>query len=367
MKQQTLLALLIFTFLTTKIVAQKYSNEFLAIGVGAREQGMSGATIATTHDVYSSYWNPAGLAQIESPLQIGAMHAEWFAGVAKYDFIGFAKPIGSEGKNVIGASVIRLGIDNIPYTLNLVGPDGSINYSNVTQFSSADYALQLNFARKHNGNLSYGGSLKVIRRVIGTFASAWGVGIDVGVQYKSGDWIFAATGRDITSTYNAWTATLTDDEKNTFAATGNTIPKSSVESTLPTIFLGVARKFAFGENFRLTTELDAGIATDGQRNVLVSSSAFSIDPRFGLELAYQKNIWLRAGVGNFQNIKNETDPSKKELNFQPNFGVGLRLGGLTIDYALTNIGNVSQVLYSNIFSLKLNFNSRKDGRDLKKF
>ena len=366
MKQQTLLALLIFTFFSGKIVAQKYSNEFLSIGVGAREQGMSGATIATTHDVYSSYWNPAGLAQIESPIQIGAMHAEWFAGVAKYDFIGLAKPIGSDGKNVIGASVIRLGIDNIPYTLNLVGPDGSINYNNVTQFSSADYALQLNFARKHNENLSYGGSLKVIRRVIGTFASAWGVGIDVGVQYKSGDWIFAVTGRDITSTYNAWTATLTDDEKNTFAATGNTIPKSSVESTLPTIFLGVARKFAFGENFRLTTELDAGIATDGQRNVLVSSSAFSIDPRFGLELAYQKNIWLRAGVGNFQNIKNETDPSKKELNFQPNFGVGLRLGGLTIDYALTNIGNVSQVLYSNIFFRNLNFNSRKEGRDLKK-
>lgn len=365
MKQQTLLVLFTAMFFMFKTVAQKYSNEFLAIGVGAREQGMSGATIATTNDIFSSYWNPAGLAQIESPIQIGAMHAEWFAGVAKYDFIGIAKPIGSDGKNVIGASVIRLGIDNIPYTLNLVGPDGSINYNNVTQFSSADYAFQLNFAHKQNANFSYGGSLKIIRRVIGTFASAWGVGIDLGVQYKSGNWIFAATGRDITSTYNAWTATLTDNEKYTFAATGNTIPKSSVESTLPTIFLGVARKFPFGNKVELLTELDAGIATDGQRNVLVSSSAFSVDPRFGLELSYQKNIWLRAGVGNFQKIKKEDDPTQKTLNFQPNFGVGLRLGGLTIDYALTNIGNVSQVLYSNIFSLKLNFNNKKSGKDLK--
>ena len=67
--------------------AQVYSNEFLAIGVGARAHGMSGAITASTSDVYSTYWNPAGLTGIESPVQLGLMHAEWFAGVAKYDFL----------------------------------------------------------------------------------------------------------------------------------------------------------------------------------------------------------------------------------------------------------------------------------------
>jgi hypothetical protein len=101
------------------------------------------------------------------------------------------------------------------------------------------------------------------------------------------------------------------------------------------------------------------LATDGQRNVLISSKAFNLDPRVGFELGYQKMVWLRGGVGNFQRLKNEEDPTKKDLNLQPNIGLGLKLGRLHIDYALTNIGNVSQVLYSHIFSMKLDLKKKE--------
>jgi hypothetical protein len=249
-------------------------------------------------------------------------------------------------------------IDQIPYTLNLVGADGSINYANVSQFSAADYAIQASYAQELTSNLSIGGNMKIIRRVIGTMASAWGVGMDLGLQYRTGNWRLAAVGRDITTTYNAWTATLTQEEKQIFARTNNTIPKSSVEITKPTFFLAAAYQAPLSKDINLSVEADAGFATDGQRNVLVSSKAFNLDPRFGLELEYQKNIWLRAGLGNFQRLKNEQDPTKKELNMQPNIGVGLRLGRLVVDYALTNIGNVSAVQYSHIFSLKLDFKKR---------
>ncbi len=356
MKKALTLFILFIFFSVNKLLSQTYSNEFLAIGVGARAHGMSGAVTATTNDLYSSYWNPAGLAQLETPLQLGVMHAEWFGGVAKYDFIGFAKPLSTgTKKRTIGLSIIRLGIDQIPYTLNLVGADGSINYANVSQFSAADYAIQMSYAQELNKNLSIGGNMKIIRRVIGTMASAWGVGMDLGVQYHKGNWRLAAVGRDITTTYNAWTATLTEEEKQTFARTGNTIPKSSVEITKPTLFFAAGYQTPLSKDINLTIEADAGIATDGQRNVLVSSKAFNLDPRLGLELEYQKNIWLRAGLGNFQRLKNEQDPTKKDLNMQPNIGVGLRLGRLVVDYALTNIGNVSAVQYSHIFSLKLDF------------
>ena len=43
-------------------ICQKYSNEFLSIGVGARAQGMGNAFIASVDDVTAGYWNPAGLA-----------------------------------------------------------------------------------------------------------------------------------------------------------------------------------------------------------------------------------------------------------------------------------------------------------------
>jgi len=365
MKQLFLTATL-FYFIYDSVSAQKYSNDFLSIGVGAREQGMSGASIATAQGVFGAYWNVACLTDIEAPLQIGAMHAEWFAGVAKYDFLGLVKTSentlesiqeGEVHRSAFAINAIRLGIDQIPYTLNLVGADGAINYNNVSQFSSADYAFNLAYAKQDN-NLSYGGNVKIIRRIIGTFASAWGVGIDLGVRYKIGNWRFAAVGKDISTTYNAWTATLTDAEKATFAATNNDIPKSSVETTLPTIFLGVANISNLSEKLSLTTELDLGFATDGQRNVLISSKAFNIDPRLGFELSYIKKIYLRAGVGNFQRLKRDDNPSQTSINYQPNFGVGLKLGRLQVDYALTNIGNVSSVLYSNIFSLTLNFISQ---------
>ena len=63
----------------------KYSNEFLSIGVGARSLAMANTTIAKVDDVTAGYWNPAGLNGVTSNLQIGYMHNQYFAGIAKYE------------------------------------------------------------------------------------------------------------------------------------------------------------------------------------------------------------------------------------------------------------------------------------------
>jgi len=62
-------------------------------------------------------------------------------------------------------------------------------------------------------------------------------------------------------------------------------------------------------------------------------------------------VYLRGGVGNFQNVK-EIDNSTS-LSFQPNIGRGFKYKGIQVDYALTDIGDQSAALYSNIFSLKV--------------
>ena len=340
----------------------KYSNEFMTIGAGARAHGMSNAMVAHVGDVTAGFWNPAGLTQIDVPFQIGAMHAEWFAGIAKYDYLSFAKQLKGENNSALGISVIRLGIDNIPNTLNLVEPDGTINYDNITTFSAADYGVLISYARDikiKDKSLSIGGNAKVIRRIIGSFGNAWGFGIDLGVQYRTGNWLLGIMGRDITSTFNAWSFTLKDSEKEVFVSTGNAIPQSSVEITLPRFIFGAAHKFNFKKNYSLLASLDFDLTTDGQRNVLISSKAFNIDPHLGLEGAYRDIIFLRAGVGNFQRALDDINGEKKVLTVQPNFGVGLRFGSLHVDYALTNIGNVSQVLYSHVFSLTLDLKTRK--------
>jgi hypothetical protein len=339
----------------------KYSNEFLTIGVGARAQGMSSAQVAHVADGTAAYWNPAGLAMIEAPIQLNAMHSEWFAGIAKYDFINICKTLNINRPAAFGVSVIRLGIDQIPYTLNLVSPDGSINYNNVTQFSAADYAALFSYGMALSQEKTWlvGGSAKVIHRSIGAFGNAWGFGLDAGVQYRKGNWRLGLMGKDISTTYNAWSFNLSDTEKRVFQATGNRIPQTSLEITRPTLIAGGAFHTDFFEKkYNLLISMDAVMTTDGQRNVLVSTKTMNIDPRLGVEMGFQDFLYVRGGIGNFQRVKDDLNPTKKILTLQPNFGIGIKIGRFQVDYALTNIGNVSEVLYSNILSAKLDFKAR---------
>lgn len=360
MQKQLLLVGLLFLSGISPVLSQKYSNEFLAIGVGGRAHGMSGAQTALANDLTSIYWNAAGLTEIDAPLQLAAMHAEWFGGVGQYDFLSFGKSLNRDKKAYLAFSLIRLGIDQIPYTINLVEPDGTINYDNVSEFSAADYALMGSYARKlRNPHLSIGGTVKVVRRVIGSIGSSWGFGADLGMQYRKGNLMLGAQGRDLTTTFNAWSFNLTEKEKAVFDSTDNEIPVSNTEITKPRFVLGGAYRVRLGEKTSLIPAIDLEWTTDGQRNVLISSKSFNIDPRIGLELDYNRFVQIRAGMGNFQRVKDDFNPDKEQLSFQPNFGVGLRLGRVQLDYALTDIGNVSQVQYSHIFSVRLDFKERR--------
>lgn len=341
--------------------AQVLSNDFLNIGVGARALGMSGAVASSTSDVTASYWNPSSMTSQTNPLSVGAMHAELFAGIAKYDFIGVTKTLNAEKNSVGGIALIRYGIDNIPNTLNLVNPDGSINYDNVYSFSAADYAFLISYAQKlkKDSPFSVGGNLKIINRNIGEFATAWGFGLDASLLYQKQNWRFAATVRDITTTFNAWSFSFTDKEKATLEATGNIIPENSTEITKPTLIIGASRIFNLSKDYSVTPEINALINTDGQRNVLVSSKTLNIDPKLGLELGFRNFLFVRAGLGKFQKVTDDIDETKKNLTFQPTFGLGLKFGRLHIDYAQTNIGSQGGLQYSNIFSLQLDFNTKK--------
>ena len=167
--------------------------------------------------------------------------------------------------------------------------------------------------------------------------------------------------RDITTTFNAWSYNLDDKMKEAFSRTGNTIPKNSTEITLPRIILGVGRDFSFGENFGLLAEVNFDITTDGMRNVIIKSNTISIDPHLGLEFDFKNIVFLRAGVGNLQ--QESIPDGAKEYTFQPNIGLGVVIKNvLSIDYAFTDIGNQSIALYSNVFSLKYSFNSKKSNK-----
>lgn len=328
----------------------KYSNEFLSIGVGARGLAMAGAQVALVDDATSAFWNPAGLGLSKGDRQLALMHAEYFAGIAKFDYGTICAPI--DATRNIGISVIRFAVDDIIDSTDLVDADGNIDYGRLKSFSASDYAFMFSYSKKTKiQGFRYGGNVKVIHRKVGKFAKAWGFGIDLGAQYDYKKWKFGLFGKDITSTFNAWSFN-TDAFKDVFIKTGNEIPENGLEITLPKAILGIAYRVDIGKRFSVTPALDLDITFDGKRNVVVKSDPVSIDPHMGLEIAYQDFIFLRGGVNNIQQVKDNNNGTSTTV--QPNMGVGVRIKSITIDYALTNIGNAAQTLYSNVFSLKWN-------------
>ncbi len=344
--------------------APKYSNEFLQVGVGARWLGMSNSAISRVDDVTSGYWNPAGLTQLKDKIQISYMHTNYFAGIGNYDYGGLGVRLKND--NALAISFVRMGIDGIPNTLDLIR-NGQIDYSRVTEFSAVDYGFFLSYGQKSKiEGLTYGGSAKVIHRKAGYFATSYGFGLDAGVQYQMKNGIkVAAVARDVTSTFNAWQFDFTEKDKEVLASTGNEIPTNSVEITLPRFIIGGSWDTDLNEEFTFGTELNLDLTTDGRRNTLLRTNFASIDPHLGMEIGYVHRVFLRGGIGNIQAVynpkrnKNGEYENKKEWTLQPNIGLGLDVKKFALDFAMTNIGQTSDALYSYIFSLKFKLNGEK--------
>ena len=339
-------------------VTRKYSNEFLSIGVDARAFAMGNSVVANVGDVNAAYWNPAGLTEISFGPQIAAMHAEYFQGIAKYDYIAGAMPL--DNNSVVALSVYRFGVDDILNTTQLIDSQGNIDYDRISKFSTADYALKMSYAGYFLGNsdIAVGANAKIVYRHIGKFATSFGFGIDLGFRYKTEDnFYFGLMARDITTTFNAWS--INEEELNTITVTEpgtgnqqtvNELPEETIELTLPKLQFGVAKDFKVSDKFNVLGEMDLNFQF-AQTNDLISTSALSISPSAGFEVGYDNMVFLRGGVNNFQfETKFE---GKKELTFQPNIGVGFRYKGISVDYALTDVGDQSIALYSNIISLKI--------------
>lgn len=349
----------VFLFQFTSAQFRKYSNEFLNIGAGARGLAMGSAQVASVTDGTAGYWNPAGLVSIKDYPQINLMHAEYFAGIGKYDYASIAFPT-ANNKRTIGITGLRFAVDDIMNTLFLVEPDGSINYNNIQSFSSADYAFIFSFAQKiketERKKINFGVNAKIIHRSVGKFAKAWGFGLDAGLQLHKDNWRFGIAARDITSTFNAWSFTFTEREKEVLYLTNNEIPVKSTELTAPRLILGIGHEFKLGQKTSLLAEANIDVTFDGQRNTLLSADPVSADPKLGLELNVNNVFFLRGGINNFQKALSDGDTvnQKKVWIYQPSAGAGFRIQNVAVDYAFTNLANQSNPLFTHVFSLRLN-------------
>jgi hypothetical protein len=321
--------------------------------------------VASARDETAGYWNPAGLTGVKDHYSVGLMHADYFAGIAKYDYLSAAIPI-QDNRRAIGISILRFAVDDIPNTLYLVEPDGSINYGNIQTFSSADYAFLFSFAQNvkqsEHRNISFGLNAKVIYRKVGKFASAWGFGLDASIQMHGRNWNLGVVARDITTTFNAWSFKFTEKDKEVLYLTKNDIPVKSNELTAPRLIIGGGYNFKITKSVNLMAEANLDVTFDGKRNTIYSGNTISIDPHVGLEVGVKDVFFVRGGITNFQRALADGDTlnQKKVWIYQPSVGAGFKIKNVMIDYAFTNLANQDNPLYTHIFSLRLNL-KRKEG------
>ncbi len=149
--------------------------QFLKIGVGSRYQAMGEASVATANDVYSMFWNPAGLASIERS-EIGFTNVNWILDV-NLNYVGFAKYFEDVGTFGVAATVLSMGKQEIT---TFEDQDGTGNYYNATS-----YAIGISYARQLTTRFAFGGTVKYVGEKI-HLESAQGFGFDFGTMLNTG-------------------------------------------------------------------------------------------------------------------------------------------------------------------------------------
>lgn len=302
--------------------ATKYAGAFMENGGGARALAMGGAFVAVADDPSAVFWNPAGLATTEGR-QLLLMHAERFGDLIDRDFVSYTQPVdwsllgGEEGG--VGLSVIRLGIDDIPFTSHLhdqldTNGDGEVDDNEARGIfelqdqirfkSDQEWAFLVSYAERR-GAWHVGGSLKFIRQSVGEFSSV-GIGMDFAVLrpriWKQMD--LGIKFQDLTTTYLSWST-----GKNEVIAPA-AIPGLAYHFPLPSwnarILLAGSLETRF-ENRRDADQYWVG--------------SWSTNAHVGLEVAFSERVFLRGGFDSGWESKNLTA------------GAGFRLRPITVDYA----------------------------------
>lgn len=178
---------LIFISIITSVLFGAFSKvattsaPFLKIGVG-RPTGMGDAFVAIADDASATYWNPAGLGNIQG-IQVLLNHIDWIADI-NHDFISMVFPIKGVGTIGISATVLTMGKFEETTLDDITTPVREDLGTGVT-FGAADIALGFSFGKMITDKLSFGTTFKMIHEGIWD-VSANGVAMDVGLFYKAG-------------------------------------------------------------------------------------------------------------------------------------------------------------------------------------
>jgi len=264
------------------------SATFLKIGAGARAAGMGEAFCGLADDVYATYWNPAGLAYIKGS-QLGATHLEWLTEINQ-EQIGFVQQIGS--KTAFGINISHLMANDFERT-NKDGIFGT--------FDAANTLLGLSLGRQLCNKFSLGLNMKCIHMPMDD-EKATAYGVDMGALWQ--------ISRGLRLGLNV--QNIGSDVK--FIEKGYSLPLN--------IKAGIGYSLG-GMNLAVDVNKTRGTETNIHA---------------GCEYLLAQTLALRAGIKS--EIASDTHGKENGLTTGVTAGIGLRLGGIQLDYAYIPYGDL---------------------------
>jgi hypothetical protein len=276
----------------------------LDMGVGARPAGMGNSFVAVADDVNSTYWNPAGLGDLESK-EITLTYSPLYAMSASLyldnpemsqQFLSYAHPI--PGYGTAGISIIRLNFGDIIWT----SPDSTIR----GPLSISQTILTLCYGMRFTPRVTLGAGVKgVIFRLGEVGNSSWT--LDVGGLINLGD-----------------NATLGFSFRNVNEASVTTI--------------------SGGENDILTSEISTGLSYNLSPGAHVAIGMDNRILNFGFEYWEANVLALRFGLQ-----EDLFNPAEMPIL---SGGIGIRYNLWQLDYAYIFHRELSDIHYVS-FTMKI--------------
>ena len=171
MKIKKMIIFLAVVLLTTVLVLPAHASlkkvaqtglQFLKVDVGARPAGMGGAFMMVGNDASAMFYNPAGMARMESGFDLFAGNVAWIGGI-QYYATGLAKALGNWG--TVGLSAIYCD-----YGDDIAGTRVSSNdkgYEDTGNIDVGAYAVGLSYARSLTNKFMVGGQIKFAQERLG--------------------------------------------------------------------------------------------------------------------------------------------------------------------------------------------------------
>jgi hypothetical protein len=275
---------------------------FLKLGIGPRAIALGNAQVGLADDVYATYWNPAGLARLES-FEAGFAQNQYVQDISE-QYLAVAYPHPKLG--TLAASMTYLNTGTFPGYDAAGNAIGNIGANDMS--AALSYAHTLYRDRRLGTEVSVGLTGRMIQERLDT-VSARAYATDAGILIKPG---LQAGGL-----LEGWKAGLTIRN------------------------LGTSLQYDT-EAFPLPRSLDAGVSYTG--NFMGEDVVFTLDGRqpndgrqtfgTGLEVTTFQSLILRIGYD-----------SEGDLGNGLRLGAGLKFRTIEVDYAFASEGDLGNTSY----------------------